>query len=324
MPVICAGIFAVRFCPLPRFQQANRKGYKHMELFQLRYFMAVAQYQHMTKAAESLHIAQPAVSQAIRHLEEELDLPLFDRENRHITLNASGKLLQKRLTPLLTELDALPDELKEAALQDQPVIHLNLRSAATMITNSIIAYRSIHPEVKFKLSQKPADPTADYLISAIRWDEELLSSQQPLFTENFYLAVPADSSFASLPSIHLEDTREEPYISLERDRPVRAICDQFCQDAGFEPNIIYESDNPEAVRNLIAAGLGVGFWPQYSWALPDSKHVRLIPIKSPVCRRQIVTTISENGKHNPAIAEFHSFLNKWVQEATYHQHPVWK
>ena len=119
-----------------------------MELFQLKYFLAVAKYEHVTKAAESLHIAQPAVSQAIRHLEEEFDTPLFDRENRHITLNATGKMLQKRLTPIMAALDAIPDEIKEAAQQNQPVIHLNLRSASSVITNCIIAYREIHPEVK--------------------------------------------------------------------------------------------------------------------------------------------------------------------------------
>ena len=147
-----------------------------MELFQLKYFLAVAKYEHVTKAAESLHIAQPAVSQAIRHLEEEFDTPLFDRENRHITLNATGKMLQKRLTPIMAALDAIPDEIKEAAQQNQPVIHLNLRSASSVITNCIIAYREIHPEVKFRLSQKPDDPVADYFISATGLDTELKPS----------------------------------------------------------------------------------------------------------------------------------------------------
>ena len=161
-----------------------------MELFQLKYFLAVAKYEHVTKAAESLHIAQPAVSQAIRHLEEEFDTPLFNRENRHITLNATGKMLQKRLTPIMAALDAIPDEIKEAAQQNQPVIHLNLRSASSVITNCIIAYREIHPEVKFRLSQKPDDPVADYFISATGLDTELKPSQRVLFTEEFYLAVP--------------------------------------------------------------------------------------------------------------------------------------
>ena len=68
-----------------------------MELLQLRYFLVAAQYQHMTKAAEHLQIAQPALSQAIHRLEAELGVPLFERKNRSIELNEEGKFLQKRL-----------------------------------------------------------------------------------------------------------------------------------------------------------------------------------------------------------------------------------
>ena len=106
-----------------------------MELFQLKYFLTVAQFEHVTKAAESLHVAQPAVSQAIRHLEEELDVSLFDRENHHIALNSNGKYLQNRLLPIMSALDSLPEDLKEASLQNHPVIHMNLRSASAIITN---------------------------------------------------------------------------------------------------------------------------------------------------------------------------------------------
>lgn len=134
-----------------------------MELFQLKYFLTVARFEHVTKAAESLHVAQPAVSQAIRHLEEELDVSLFDRENHHIALNSNGKYLQNRLLPIMSALDSLPEDLKEASLQNHPVIHMNLRSASAIITNCIIAYRAIHPEIRFKLSQKPEDPTARLL-----------------------------------------------------------------------------------------------------------------------------------------------------------------
>ena len=277
-----------------------------MELFQLKYFLAVAKYEHVTKAAESLHIAQPAVSQAIRHLEEEFDTPLFDRENRHITLNATGKMLQKRLTPIMAALDAIPDEIKEAAQQNQPVIHLNLRSASSVITNCIIAYREIHPEVKFRLSQKPDDPVADYFISATGLDTELKPSQRVLFTEEFYLSHKH--------SIRLQDTATESYVSLEKTRPVRQICDEFCAAAEFKPNIVYESDSPETVRNLIAAGLGIGFWPQYSWESSFSKHVKLLPIESPVCRRQIIVTVPESKQHNRTIMEFHDFLCGWIKE----------
>ena len=84
-----------------------------MELLQLRYFLVAAQYQHMTKAAEHLQIAQPALSQAIHRLEAELGVPLFERKNRSIELNDEGKFLQKRLIPILSSLDRLPEELRK-------------------------------------------------------------------------------------------------------------------------------------------------------------------------------------------------------------------
>lgn len=284
-----------------------------MELFQLRYFLAVAQFEHVTKAAESLHVAQPAVSQAIRHLEDELDIALFDRENHHITLNGAGKFLQSKLIPIVSSLDRLPEELREAT-EKQPVIHINLRSASAIITNCIISYRAIHPEVKFKLSQKPDDPTADYFVSAVRSDTELLPSQHVLFQEDFYLAVPANSKLAADSSIKLEKTSKESYVSLESNRPLRAICDLFCQSIHFTPNIVYESDNPETVRDLIAAGLGVGFWPQYCWQKPSPDQVKLLSINNPDCSRRVIASLPKSSTQNPAIMEFHTYLTDWINK----------
>ena len=72
-----------------------------MELQQLQYFMVAAQYEHITKAANSLHIAQPALSQSIKRLEQELGVKLFDRRKGGITLSAPGKLLVEELKPIM-------------------------------------------------------------------------------------------------------------------------------------------------------------------------------------------------------------------------------
>lgn len=286
-----------------------------MELLQLRYFLAAAHYQHITKAAESLHIAQPAVSQAIHRLEEELGLPLFERESRGIRLNSSGKLLQERLLPLIAAFDAIPEELREAASQKSPVLHLNLLAASSLITDSIIAYRSMKPDIRFKLYQKTDNRTADYCISAVRWETVLKPCESLLLTEDFYLAVPTSSPLSSASSIRLTDTKNESFISLEKSKPICTICDQFCQDAGFIPNIIYESDNPETVRNLIAAGLGIGFWPQYSWGPLTSPLVKLLSIESPICRRKIIASISEESSQIPEIMDFHRFLCQYLSRS---------
>ena len=76
-----------------------------MEIQQFRYFLAAARYENLTKAAEDLHIAQPALSQSIKRLETELGVSLFDRKNHRIELNEQGKLLKKRLIPILESID---------------------------------------------------------------------------------------------------------------------------------------------------------------------------------------------------------------------------
>lgn len=106
------------------------------------------------KAAEHLQIAQPALS---RHPQagSELGVPLFERKNRSIELNDEGKFLQKRLIPILSSLDRLPEELRKGKEAATHTVHLRLLSASALITNRIIAYRSLRPDVNFQLYQIP-------------------------------------------------------------------------------------------------------------------------------------------------------------------------
>ena len=115
-----------------------------MELLQLRYFMVAARHQHITHAAEELHIAQPALSQSIQRLEAELGVPLFDRKNRGIFLNDAGRLLQKKLYPILFALDSLPRELQEANDFSSHTIHLNLLGSAAPVS-----YTHLRPAASF-------------------------------------------------------------------------------------------------------------------------------------------------------------------------------
>lgn len=285
-----------------------------MELLQLHYFLTAASCQHMTRAAESLHIAQPALSQAISRLENELGLTLFDRKGRGIVLNESGELLQQKLTPLLASLDSLPQQLMDAKETAAHTIRLSLLAASSVITSHIIAYRILHPEIKFRLCQNTENENYDIRISTTHCSSPLSPAQSILCTEAFYLAVPVNSQFAQLNTVILSDTFSEEYISLSSSHPVRAICDRFCQEAGFSPNIIYESDNPETVRNAITAGLGIGFWPACTWGPLSEKQVRLIPVSSPSCRRNIIMTLPVAKEKSTVISDFSSFLRLQMQQ----------
>ena len=297
-----------------------------MELLQLRYFLTAAEFQHMTKAAEHLQIAQPALSQAIHRLETELGVTLFERKNRSIELNEAGRLLQKRLIPIIGALDCIPSELKADQYLTNHTIHLKLLAASSLITNRIIAYRSLRPDVNFQLYQSDThDGQFDLCVSAIRSDVE--HEEYPgciiMLEEDLYLAVPTRSPYGDKKSIKLSDTRNAGYICLAGSRPIRQICNSYFSEAGFSPNVIFESDTTESVRNLIAAGLGIGFWPQYSWGplegewgpTSPASPVKLLPIKDQVCRRQIILFCSPRGKENPIVMDFCNFLiqnSKWL------------
>ena len=168
-----------------------------MELLQLRYFLVAAQYQHITKAAEHLRIAQPALSQSIHRLEAELGVPLFTRQNRSIELNEEGRFLQQRLIPILHSLDQIPEELQKGKYQMNHTIHL--LSASSLIPSRIIAYRSLHPEVSFQLYQNPdQDDNFDLCVSARRADtvsehsahNDFADDVMVMLEEELYLAVP--------------------------------------------------------------------------------------------------------------------------------------
>lgn len=286
-----------------------------MELLQLHYFLTAAKYQHITKAAEVLRIAQPALSQSIKRLEQELGVPLFDREKRSIHLNDAGKFLEQKLIPIMAALDELPSEIKKRDLLSQKTIFLNILAATKLVTDCIIAYKEIHPDIIFRLVQEPDREQDQICISTEYPGESRIKKSHLLLRERFFMAVPASSPYARLESIDLVQLREEGFISLSNNRPIRRICDRFCLESGFQPHTVCETDNPESVRNLIAAGLGVGFWPEYSWGHLSSPQVRFLPIINKDCCRDIIIALHFQGPEAKAAEDFFHFLMTYTDRS---------
>ena len=296
-----------------------------MEIQQFRYFLTAARYENLTKAAEELHIAQPALSQSVKRLETELGVSLFDRKNHRIELNEQGKLLKKRLIPLMESIDNLKDELWESVYSSEGTIYLNFLSASNLITNCIISYRAQKPDVQFQVSQLEMMENCDiHLESRIAMSvtpphpQELPEGivRREYLREEIFLAVPPDSKFAKHKTIDLREVKEENFIRLGNGWQLRMICDDFCRRAGIRPQAVFESNSPESVRNLVAAGLGIGFWPEKAWGGPPGHGVVLIPIRYPICRRDLVVTMFEQAKDKPVVGEFMDYFCRYFEKET--------
>ncbi len=282
-----------------------------MELSQLRYFYAAAKCEHITHAAESLHIAQPALTQSIHRLESELGVNLFIRRGRSIALSECGEYLYKQLGELLPVLDRLPEELKQVANLQNRTIRLNILAASMLVTDFIIGYKRENPDVNFNLRQDENDKNCDCSISTVRHKTDGIAAKgvtQLSFIEEIRLAVPYNSVYAYKESIDLWSVRNEGFIILSAAKPFHNICESLCCSVGFSPNVILESDSPSIVRDLIGAGMGIGFWPAYSWGAINTDYVRLIPIFDPVCRREITFTC--HTPENELAYDFYCYMTE--------------
>ncbi len=262
-----------------------------MELNQLKYFMAVAEREHMTRAAEALHLAQPALTKSIRKLEKELGYPLVMKKGRNIELTAAGRALRELLADPLSKLEAIPGQLHRMAGGEGKVVRLKLLAASTFATACVVDYRAKHPECRFDLMLGESSAGADLVVDTCDMRENV---QEGLtFTENVYLAVPKDSVWAEKDSIALKKVSEETFITLAGNRKYTDLCTSWCHQAGFVPRSSFEGDSPATVRNLISLGCGVGFWPERTWG-DAGEDIVLLKVTEPNCGRKLVIRCAES------------------------------
>jgi len=285
-----------------------------MDIMQLRYFSAVARYRNMTKAAEVLHVAQPAVSQTIKKLEDELGVSLFERTGRGVRMNETGEALLTKATKVIKAFDEIPLVVATAAGIEDKTIDVNILSASELITGLVIRYKEKHPEVNFFLSQNVNNRDWDVRVSTAN-PEDGNSSIHTALKEEIFLAVPKNSPFAERKSIKLKDVRDEQFISLEKNKPIYIITERYCLSAGFEPKVMFESDSPSTVRDLIGSGMGLAFWPAYSWGDIAGDKVKLMHISEPKCVRELFVAKKEEANKSPLKNDFYNFIVEHLQAA---------
>ena len=286
-----------------------------MELAKLRYFYVVAKHQHVTRAAEEIHIAQPALTKAIKSLEDELQVSLFYKKGRNVYLTAYGKYLQEKLQGIFAELDAIPQELKTLKGEQNRTVKLNVLSASTAVTDAVVAYKKKFPETVFELIQNEAEQDCQVSVSMNGGLSTALPpfEKRSVFSENVYLAVHKNSPYAQRESVALSEVAEEGFVSLAGSKWFRVACDKYCAMAGFKPKTAFESDSPVAVKNIIGASAGVGFWPEFSWGKTSGDLV-LLPISSPNCARELVVGLHKTAISSAVAEDFYEYLVAFLQK----------
>ena len=289
-----------------------------MELLQLKYFYAVAKNLHVTNTAQELHVAQPALTQSIKRLESELGVKLIKTRGRNIVLTEYGEFLKGEIAPFMDVLDEIPGKLEEMALKNRSTVIVNVLAASDAVIRAIMDFKKQHEDVRIRIVQNTEATTADISIYTVPEYKPKAKEAPYVFTEKIFLAVPDNEEFSGIDTVELASVKDCEFISLAGSKQLRAICDSFCASAGFTPNIVFESDSPQTVRDMIEMQFGIGFWPQYSWGDTEGKKIRLLPITNPLCKRDIVisTDLKAHRGNDSLVLSLKEYIVKYLEDAT--------
>ncbi|HYX63358.1 MAG TPA: LysR family transcriptional regulator [Burkholderiales bacterium] len=243
------------------------------ELWQLRYFSAVAERLHFGRAAQALHISQPPLSRAIRALEAQLGVALFERTRRRVALTAAGERLLDETRRLSAHLERAVSELRAMAAGEEGRLRIGFVSLADygVLPGLLRAYKAARPGVRLALREMLSPQQADAL-TAGELDFGLLlppvagaSALEHLVVqrERFVLALPARHRLARLRKVAMRELAGEPLVMVPRDIApgLYDIVANLAARSGFSLNVAQEAIQMQTVVSLVSSGLGAAVVP---------------------------------------------------------------
>jgi DNA-binding transcriptional LysR family regulator len=278
-----------------------------MELRQLEYLLAVAEEANFTRAAERVHVAQPAVSAQIQRLERELGQPLLDRTRRTVRLTAAGEAAlpyAKAALAAVADLRVAVDELTQ--LVRGTVTIGTVTSHSVDIPSLLADFHAEHPQVEITLSTDSSDALIDKVrtgaldaaIVSVGPDEQPEGLAVEVVTDEAIQAVVSlTDELASRKTVRLSALADRQLIALPIGAGIRHQFDAACAHAGITPQIAFEASTPLALADLAERGLGVAIVPASVPRDRDGLHALAIV---PELRGRLVLAWRSGGPMSPA------------------------
>jgi LysR family hydrogen peroxide-inducible transcriptional activator len=276
-----------------------------MTLTELRYIVAVARERHFGRAAESCFVSQPTLSVAIKKLEEELGIQIFERTNTEVAMTSLGTLIVEQAQRVLEEASSL----KHLAKHGQDPLSGPLRLGAIytiapyLLPSLVRVARDLMPNAPLFLEENFTVRLLEMLRQGMI-DCAVLAEPFPdtgldvidLYEEPFLVAVPKDHPWQSRTSIAHQELKEQNTLLLGaghcfRDH-VLGVCPELSRlgtGSTFGEQRSFEGSSLETIRQMVAGGIGISVLPRTSIADPTTKEglIRYIPLEEPIPTRRV-------------------------------------
>ena len=282
-----------------------------MNLEQLRGFVAVADIGHFTRAAETLHVAQPSLSRQIATLEQEVGSELFHRARGNITLTSAGETLLPRARRMLADADAIRVEMGEIAGLQRGRVRLGATPTlcVSLVAEAMTAFHPAHPGIVLQLTEAGSRLLIERLtageldMALITLSEGLPAGEAalvrtPLLTEELVVVSAATAPPISESAIDIALLATLPLVAFAQSYDLRAATDAAFRSAGLAPTVVIEGAEMDAVLRFVERGLGVAVVP--ATVLVDRPTLRAVRLIEPRLTRTI--SIAHRSDVNPTRA----------------------
>lgn len=291
-----------------------------MEMQQVRYFVALARELNFTRAAEVCNVSQPALTRAIKHLEDELGGALFHRDKTSTRLSELGQIMLPHAQDLLHQSEVAKEESKKFKKLGASELKLGAMCtiAAKVVAELMIDFRHKYPNVSINLKDYDSTLLIEGLLKgalevAITSVPEAVDDRLhtiPLYTEEFVIVLPPNHALAQKKTLTAWDLDGQPYVNRINCEVFLPVSGQITA-MGVRCPMAFRSERDDWVIGMIRAGVGWGFFPAFA-TLPEDLPVRRLV--EPKCARNIQLVTVRGRPHSPAVGAF-------VRAARVHQWP---
>lgn len=290
-----------------------------MTLAQLQYFQTLAHVLHYTRAAEELHISQPSLSYSINELEKELDVKLFNKEDRRITLTMYGEQFLPYVENALATINDGKEALRQMSGATMQVVRLGyVHSISASLIPALMKDLYDGTDNNRLRFQFVEAPSFDLLELLKKGDLDLTFCMHtddrietvPVINQPLYLTVPKNHPLANSGSVNFEDFASEPIIMLDKTSSLRARVDQFYSKAGLSPNILFVVHECNVALQYVSLGFGVSILPQVP--AMDNAPVSILPIADigRECVRTVYLAWAKKRPLSPAARRVRDFVEE--------------
>lgn len=245
-----------------------------MEFYQLKCFYEVARLENVSKAAETLHVSQPALSICIRKLEEELGCELLVRNGRSIRLGVRGKAI----IPYIEKIMSYQKEIMNTCQGkfESEELFIEARAAIPIVIDVVSHFHQDYPNIKIHMTnEENRDEVPDLIIGA-SCDAVLKSNIQAVYREQIVIAIPRILVQSYDIPVSYDFIRENTLIGISKNYSFNKIEEHYLNynHLGLKHSIV--CDSPAMLRNLLNNGTGIAFVPSKTWLLQRNPALKLV------------------------------------------------